>query len=72
MIINDFYTFMLNMFETWYKMASLIQSSLDLTLIITHHYKINDFQKGFEINKVQISDDVYSLFGWCTVDVSNI
>jgi threonine 3-dehydrogenase len=37
------------MFETWYKMASLIQSGLDLTPIITHHYDINDFQKGFDV-----------------------
>ena len=37
------------MFETWYKMASLIQSGLDLTPIITHHYSIDDFQKGFDV-----------------------
>ena len=37
------------MFETWYKMASLIQSGLDLTPIITHHYNIDDFQKGFDV-----------------------
>ncbi|MBJ7552560.1 L-threonine 3-dehydrogenase [Marinomonas ostreistagni] len=37
------------MFETWYKMASLIQSGLDLTPIITHHYHIDDFQKGFDV-----------------------
>ena len=37
------------MFETWYKMASLIQSGLDLTPIITHHYAIDDFQKGFDM-----------------------
>lgn len=37
------------MFETWYKMASLIQSGLDLSPIITHHYNIDDFQKGFDI-----------------------
>ncbi|MFS1526075.1 L-threonine 3-dehydrogenase [Microbulbifer sp. 2304DJ12-6] len=36
------------MFETWYKMASLIQSGLDLTPIITHQFSINDFQKGFD------------------------
>jgi threonine 3-dehydrogenase len=36
------------MFETWYKMASLIQSGLDLSPIITHHYKIDDFQQGFD------------------------
>jgi len=37
------------MFETWYKMASLIQSGLDLTPIITHHFAIDDFQKGFDM-----------------------
>jgi threonine 3-dehydrogenase len=36
------------MFETWYKMASLIQSGLDLSPIITHHFKIDDFQQGFD------------------------
>ena len=37
------------MFETWYKMASMIQSGLDISSIITHHYPIKDFQKAFEI-----------------------
>ncbi|MEI6893772.1 MAG: L-threonine 3-dehydrogenase [Colwellia sp.] len=37
------------MFETWFKMSSLIQSGLDLSPIITHHYHIDDFQKGFDI-----------------------
>ncbi|WP_026958180.1 L-threonine 3-dehydrogenase [Aliagarivorans taiwanensis] len=37
------------MFETWYKMASLIQSGLDVSPIITHHYAIDDFQKGFDV-----------------------
>jgi len=37
------------MFETWYKMASLIQSGLDLSPIITHHYKVDDFQQGFDM-----------------------
>lgn len=37
------------MFETWYKMASLIQSGLDLTPIITHEMPMADFQQGFEI-----------------------
>ncbi|MBZ9713263.1 L-threonine 3-dehydrogenase [Deinococcus multiflagellatus] len=36
------------MFETWYKMAALIQSGLDLSPIITHHYGIADYQKGFD------------------------
>ncbi|MDO6786242.1 L-threonine 3-dehydrogenase [Cobetia marina] len=37
------------MFETWYKMASLIQSGLDLSPIITHRLPVDDFQQGFEI-----------------------
>ncbi|PNY81083.1 L-threonine 3-dehydrogenase [Deinococcus koreensis] len=36
------------MFETWYKMAALIQSGLDLSPVITHHYGIQDFQQGFD------------------------
>lgn len=37
------------MFETWYKMSSMIQSGLDVSPIITHHFGIDDFQKGFDI-----------------------
>ena len=37
------------MFETWYKMASLIQSGLDLTPIITHQYAVDQFQQGFDV-----------------------
>ncbi len=36
------------MFETWYKMAALIQSGLDLTPIITHRFSIDEFQQGFD------------------------
>lgn len=36
------------MFETWYKMASLIQSGLDITPLLTHQYSIDDFQQGFD------------------------
>lgn len=36
------------MFETWYKMAALIQSGLDLTPVITHRFSIDDFQQGFD------------------------
>ncbi len=36
------------MFETWYKMAALIQSGLDLTPVITHRYHIDAFQQGFD------------------------
>jgi threonine 3-dehydrogenase len=36
------------MFETWYKMASLIQSGLDITPLLTHQFPIDDFQQGFD------------------------
>ena len=37
------------MFETWYKMASLLQSGLDLTPVITHHLPIQAFPEAFSI-----------------------
>ena len=36
------------MFETWYKMASLLQSGLDLAPIVTHRFAVDDFQQGFD------------------------
>lgn len=36
------------MFETWYKMGSLLQSGLDLTPVLTHEFSIDHFQRGFE------------------------
>ncbi|WP_434628808.1 L-threonine 3-dehydrogenase [Chromobacterium sp. CV08] len=35
------------MFETWYKMVALIQSGLDISPIITHHFKVDEFEQGF-------------------------
>ena len=46
------------MFETWYKMVSLIQSGLDLTPIITHHYNIDEFQQGFDVMRSGASGKV--------------
>ncbi len=37
------------MFETWYKMASILQSGLDLSPIITHTYPVDKFQEGFDM-----------------------
>ena len=37
------------MWETWYKMEQMLVSGLDLTPVITHHFKVDDFQKGFDI-----------------------
>ena len=36
------------MFETWYKMASMLQSGLDISPIITHRFAIDDYQRAFE------------------------
>jgi threonine 3-dehydrogenase len=37
------------MFETWYKMASMLQSGLDVSPVITHHFGVEEFQQGFDI-----------------------
>jgi threonine 3-dehydrogenase len=36
------------MFETWYKMASLLQSGLNIDAIVTHHFPVQEFKQGFE------------------------
>lgn len=37
------------MFETWYKMGTMLQAGLDLSPILTHRFAIDDFQKGFDV-----------------------
>ena len=37
------------MFETWYKMISMLRSGLDVTPVLTHHFPIDDFADGFEV-----------------------
>jgi len=46
------------MFETWYKMASLVQSGLNLNPIITHEFKIDDFQEAIDIMASGLSGKV--------------
>ena len=46
------------MFETWYKMASLFQSGLDLPPNITHRFHIDDFQRGFELMEAGVCGKV--------------
>lgn len=36
------------MYETWYKMAAMLQSGLNIAPVITHRLPIDDFQKGFD------------------------
>jgi len=35
-------------FETWYKMQTMVLSGLDIAPVITHRFKFDDFQKGFD------------------------
>jgi threonine 3-dehydrogenase len=37
------------MWETWYQMQQMLVSGLDLTPVITHHFSVDDFQKGFDV-----------------------
>ena len=37
------------MYETWYKMTSMIQSGLDISSLITHKFHYTDFEKGFQV-----------------------
>jgi threonine 3-dehydrogenase len=36
------------MFETWYKMTSMLQSGLDVTPVLTHRFKAAEFQQAFD------------------------
>jgi len=35
-------------FETWYKMQTMLLSGLDISPVITHRFRFDDFEKGFE------------------------
>ncbi|MCK5542188.1 MAG: L-threonine 3-dehydrogenase [Desulfobacterales bacterium] len=37
------------MYETWYKMTTMIQSGLDITPLITHNFHYTEFEKGFDV-----------------------
>ncbi|MGI9086298.1 MAG: L-threonine 3-dehydrogenase [Chthoniobacterales bacterium] len=39
------------MFETWYKMTALIQSGLDISPVITHHFPYTKIIEGIELMK---------------------
>lgn len=36
------------MYETWYKMTVMLDSGLDISPVITHRYRYDEFEKGFE------------------------
>ena len=37
------------MWETWYQMEQMLLGGLDLSPVITHRFKFDDFQKGFDV-----------------------
>lgn len=37
------------MYETWYKMTSMIQTGLDISPVITHRFPFREFQRGFDV-----------------------
>jgi threonine 3-dehydrogenase len=37
------------MFETWYKMTSMLQSRLDISPVITHRFAVDDFAQAFDV-----------------------
>ncbi len=39
------------MFETWYKMVTMLESGLDVSPVITHHMLAEDFLEAFELLK---------------------
>jgi threonine 3-dehydrogenase len=46
------------MFETWYKMTTMLQSGLDISPVITHRMHYTEFEKGFEVMKTGKSGKV--------------
>ena len=39
------------MYETWYQMTVLLEGGLNIKPVITHRYRADEFQKGFEVMK---------------------
>jgi len=37
------------MFETWYKMSSMLQSGLNIEAVITHRFPMEDYQEAFDL-----------------------
>jgi len=39
------------MYETWYKMTALIQSGVDISPVITHHFPYTQFKEAIKLMK---------------------
>ena len=46
------------MYETWYKMTAMIQTGLDITPVITHHFHLAQYQEAFDVMRSGMSGKV--------------
>lgn len=46
------------MYDTWYKMVTMLQSGVDLNPIVTHEFSIDKFQEGFDVMRSGTSGKV--------------
>jgi threonine 3-dehydrogenase len=57
------------MFETWYKMLCMLESGLDISPVITHHFPIEQFEQAFAVLLSGQSGKV--IMDWHTVQTNN-
>jgi threonine 3-dehydrogenase len=55
-------------FETWYKVAAMLESGLDIEAVLTHSFAVADYEKAFEIMHTGQSGKV--ILDWSTDDGS--
>jgi threonine 3-dehydrogenase len=36
-------------FETWYKVAAMLQSGLDVSAVVTHHFPVAQYEAAFAV-----------------------
>ncbi|HVR32324.1 MAG TPA: L-threonine 3-dehydrogenase [Acidimicrobiia bacterium] len=36
-------------FETWYKMAAMLETGLDVSAVVTHEFAVESFEEGFDV-----------------------
>jgi len=53
------------MYETWYKMTAMIQSGLDISPVITHHFPYSEFREAIELMKSGNSGKI--VLDWSTL-----
>lgn len=52
--------------DTWYKMTTMIEAGLDISPIITHRYDVSEYQKGFDAMMSGKSGKV--ILDWTNID----